>query len=554
MLHTYYTLRALAEAWRPLLTGCILGDAFSQVRGEVTLAWAHPERETMLRIATQPPFLYAFRSDGFSKARRNVATIFESAFDQKVSNVRCADRDRVLFLDFEDGGCFQVLLFGSRANVLLVDADGRIVEAFKDDETLVGTTAPSPRPAPVVDTFAAFEERWDTKRNTTVQALTRALPLFDKTLAAEALFRAGVSVDQPPGLVQEDTKQRLFEAAQTIEAELMVPAPHIYWRGKFAETLALCPFHHLEADAAFRSETFDTLDEAVRTFVRRTLGQRRFKELYEPLERTLKKAHQDDQRRVERMLEELANESRADRYEHWGHLLMASPKAVPAGSDEVTLPDLFADTNEPVTIPLNPAQSAIENAQRFYDKARRTRRAREEAEARIFTTEARAEAAEMLLQELQQQEFLSDLQRFMKDNADRLAPFTGTGPGQQDRVPFRRYDLGGGYEVWVGRNARQNDDLTFHHAQKYDLWMHARGVAGSHAVLRLPNRNAQPQPFILERAASIAAYYSKARGSSLVPVIVAPRKFVRKPRGAAPGAVLVEREEVVMVEPGVPEG
>ena len=149
-------------------------------------------------------------------------------------------------------------------------------------------------------------------------------------------------------------------------------------------------------------------------------------------------------------------------------------------------------------------------------------------------------------------DFLSDLQRFLKEHADDLAPFVGEEAAGQDRVPFRRYDLGGGYEVWVGRNARQNDDLTFHHAQKYDLWMHARGVPGSHAVLRLPGRNAQPGTPLLMRAAAIAAYYSKARGSSLAPVMVAPRKYVRKPKGAAPGAVVVEREDVLLVEPGLP--
>src|SRR5690606_12420766 len=108
MLHTYYTLRALAEAWKPLLAGCIVGDAFSQVRDEVTLALAHPAGEHMLRIATQPPFLYVFRSEGFSKARRNVATVFEEAFRRRVTGVRCAHRDRVLFLDLEDGGCLQL--------------------------------------------------------------------------------------------------------------------------------------------------------------------------------------------------------------------------------------------------------------------------------------------------------------------------------------------------------------------------------------------------------------------------------------------------------------
>ena len=124
--------------------------------------------------------------------------------------------------------------------------------------------------------------------------------------------------------------------------------------------------------------------------------------------------------------------------------------------------------------------------------------------------------------------------------------------GAAPRLPFRRFVLDEGYEVWVGRNARQNDALTFDHARKYDLWMHARGVGGSHAVLRLPNRDARPGKPLLERAAAIAAYFSKAQGSSLVPVMMAPRKYVRKPKGAAPGAVVVEREEVLLVEPGLP--
>jgi predicted ribosome quality control (RQC) complex YloA/Tae2 family protein len=125
-------------------------------------------------------------------------------------------------------------------------------------------------------------------------------------------------------------------------------------------------------------------------------------------------------------------------------------------------------------------------------------------------------------------------------------------PEASERVPFRCFSLEHDYEVWVGRNAKQNDALTFRHARKYDLWMHARGVAGSHVVLRLPNRDARPGKPILEQAAAIAAYFSKAQGSSLVPVIVTPRKYVRKPKGAATGAVAVEREDVLLVEPRLP--
>ena len=104
----------------------------------------------------------------------------------------------------------------------------------------------------------------------------------------------------------------------------------------------------------------------------------------------------------------------------------------------------------------------------------------------------------------------------------------------------------------MGKNAKQNDALTFRYAQKHDLWMHARGTPGSHTVLRLPGRHSQPSPRVLERAASIAAYYSKAQGSALVPVMVTERKYVRKAKGAPPGAVVVEREEVLLVEPKLP--
>ena len=116
-----------------------------------------------------------------------------------------------------------------------------------------------------------------------------------------------------------------------------------------------------------------------------------------------------------------------------------------------------------------------------------------------------------------------------------------------------RYTVHGGYEVWVGRNARQNDTLTLRHARKEDLWLHARGVPGSHVVLRRPNRNVPADRRAVEEAAAIAAYWSDARTSRLAPVQVTERKYVRKPKGSPPGAVIVTHEDVVLVEPGLPD-
>ena len=555
MTTNFYTLQALVREWTSGLVGCAVGDAFSQTRDEWTLALTSDEKEWMLRLSLQAPRYLLFRSEGYSRARRNVATLFEDAFDRRVTDVRLAERDRMLFLDLEGGFAFQMVLFGPRPNVLLVDGEGTVVEAFQRDAEVAGQPAPQPRPAPDVRRFEDFRDRWQPKSKTLAQAVARALPLFDRTLGTEVVHRADVRNVKPKDC-GADELAALFQAATALRGEMTQPQPRIYWRDRFAEVFSLTELTHLtdptsEVGQAVREELFETVDSAVRVFARRWLGQRRFRSVYDPLERALEKAAGHFRQSADRMLEELTKESRADRYERWGHLLMAAPDRVADGAETAALPDLF-DEGATATIPLDPALNAIENAQRYYDKARRTRQARLHAEDRLLATESRAEEAGRLLGEVRQIEGYKELERFKQSERARLLPFLSEQADDAERLPFRRFELEGGYEVWVGKNAKQNDALTFRYAQKHDLWMHARGTPGSHTVLRLPGRHSQPSPRVLERAASIAAYYSKAQGSALVPVMVTERKYVRKAKGAPPGAVVVEREEVLLVEPKLP--
>jgi predicted ribosome quality control (RQC) complex YloA/Tae2 family protein len=116
----------------------------------------------------------------------------------------------------------------------------------------------------------------------------------------------------------------------------------------------------------------------------------------------------------------------------------------------------------------------------------------------------------------------------------------------------RRHTLSGGWIVLVGRSNRENDVLTHRIARQHDLWLHARGVAGSHVILQREGHREKPGKPIIEQAAAIAAYYSKARTSSMVPVVYTEKRYVRKPRKAAPGLAVCIREKVVLVEPRLP--
>ena len=370
-------------------------------------------------------------------------------------------------------------------------------------------------------------------------------PIENQPFARSPLL---ILIPSAPGDCTEQHLQQIYQTAGLLSSELLTPHPRIYWQEERAVKLSLVA---LQEHAEIREESFEDIDKAVTIYVRRRLGQRAFDTVFIPLEKALRAAHKSYQKRLETMLSSLSEESRADKYERWGHLLMAAQAEVPTNVEEASLPDLFEE-NKQVTIPLDAALNPVENAQRYYDKARKTRQAREHAEGRFDVTEQRTLEAEALLNQLPTLKTRADVEKFEKSEAKRLAHFLGHQTSSQPQIPFRRYELSSGYEVWVGKNAKQNDSLTFQYARKFDFWLHARGVPGSHTVLRRPGRTAQPSKQVMEAAAGIAAYHSKARGSHLVPVIITERKFVRKPKGAPVGTVIVEKEQVLIVEPALP--
>jgi predicted ribosome quality control (RQC) complex YloA/Tae2 family protein len=111
----------------------------------------------------------------------------------------------------------------------------------------------------------------------------------------------------------------------------------------------------------------------------------------------------------------------------------------------------------------------------------------------------------------------------------------------------------GGFEVWAGKSSENNDLLTLHHAKPNDLWFHARGSSGSHVLLKVGSGKGEPGKKAKEQAAGIAAYYSKMKNAKMVPVAMTEKKYVRKPKGAPPGTVVLEREKVVFAEPSLPK-
>jgi predicted ribosome quality control (RQC) complex YloA/Tae2 family protein len=124
---------------------------------------------------------------------------------------------------------------------------------------------------------------------------------------------------------------------------------------------------------------------------------------------------------------------------------------------------------------------------------------------------------------------------------------------ENEKLPFRIFRIHEKFSVWVGKDSVSNDLLTMKHSNQFDLWFHVRGASGSHTILKFDDKNVVPDKSLILKAASVAAYYSKARNARNVPVAYCERKYVRKKKGFKSGAVVMEKEKVVFVNPGLPE-
>jgi hypothetical protein len=236
------------------------------------------------------------------------------------------------------------------------------------------------------------------------------------------------------------------------------------------------------------------------------------------------------------------------------NMLAAYQSRIPQGKTKVTLPNLYGPGE--TTIEIDPASSLPDQIKKRFRRAAKLERGRGTLEKRIRSVAEEVARLETDLDAARGESSLRDALRRIDRTIVRRGLTSGPRPTRHahpETRQLRRFELDDRWFVLVGRNDRENDEITFHVASPDDLWFHAQQVAGSHVVLKCRGTPGNPPASILEAAAGIAAHYSKARRASVVPVIYTRRRYVRKFRGSRPGQVVCEREKTIFAEPREPE-
>ncbi len=486
----------------------------------------------------------------------------------KLVGIRQDGLERILYFDFE---CVNEIgdlvtntliseIMGRHSNIILV-RDGRVVDSVKRvaDAEFQGIrrilpnipyeTPPRTERLNILETepheiVSAVSQRTDRLAKALPDILEGISPVF----AREAAFYAAGDTDIPCNELTDSAGERLSEFLENARSALQ--------SGKAKYTLLTCEalgkrdicfVDVFQYGSTYEKKFFRTANELIDSFFEVSASSDRMKQRSRDLLKTLNTAYERVSRKLETRKKELAECSERDKLRVCGDLINANIFRLEKGMTVCTLEDFY--TGEAREIPLDARLTPAQNAQRYYAEYRKLCSAEEKLTELIKKGLEELKYLDSVLDCVSRTEGEAELSEIRRELREQ-GYIKGAPKGDETRrklsepLKFRSSD---GFEILVGKNNRQNDQLTLKTAKAADIWLHTQNIAGSHVIIRT---NGQPPPErTLFEAAQLAAYHSKGRSGSGVPVDYTAVKFVKKPAGAKPGMVIFTNNKTLYVTP-----
>jgi predicted ribosome quality control (RQC) complex YloA/Tae2 family protein len=275
----------------------------------------------------------------------------------------------------------------------------------------------------------------------------------------------------------------------------------------------------------------------------------------ELLRRAIAKAVARVKRRRDAVRDDLGRAAQAERTARGAELFVAEAARAPRGATKLVAVDWSDGSPREIEFPLDPARGAREQLDALFHKARRMKDGARIAEQRLADAEKTLAALGSVAHALEKAsaEDLASLEARARSAAPRDFALSRAIPSKKGRaaspepsLPYRTYLATSGARILVGKGAEKNDALTFHVARPHDLWLHAKGRVGAHVVVPLAKGASCPADVLVE-AAHLAAHFSEAKGETAIEIQYTPRRYLRKPKGSAPGFVVIDREKVLVL-------
>ena len=445
-------------------------------------------------------------------------------------------------------------LMGRTCNLYLLAPDGRILDCLRRiglDETTRRPALPGLKyipPEPVAKEnplespdFAAILDRpgADVLADRLMDTLGGLSPLVCREAA---LFAAGDIDARVSALDREDTARKLADFFREYGAH---PRPYYYAAPDGTpKQFAFCPIR--QYGSCQKAESFGALLDGYYTLRDR-------KDAMRQKSQSVRKTVQNLCTRLTRKLAIQEKELQAtydrERLRQLGDILTANLHRVVKGQTVISCEDFYDEEMKMVDIPLSPILSPQQNAAKFYKDYTRMKNAEKELTHQISLGQTELEYLKSVLEELNRAQSEAELEEIRRELSDGgyLRQDGGKKRVKQGKLAPMRFVSTDGYPIYVGRNNRQNEELTFKLARKDDIWCHASKVHGSHVIISCAGTT--PPDNTITQAAQLAAYYAETAGGRNVPVDVTPVKQVKKIPNGKPGMVIYHTYKTVIANP-----
>ena len=451
-------------------------------------------------------------------------------------------------------------LMGRNSNLVLVGSDSRVLDCirrvdFEQSEKrqlLPGLFYQEPpalsKPDPTGETAEAILSR--------LRSVAESRPMdkwlldtyggMSPLLCRELAFSLMGETDADLSILSDETRISLAQAmADRFSALTDAPAPVLLRKDGKPFEFSFRPI--AQYGQYLQTEVCDSFSQLLDRFYADRDHADRMKQKTQTLHKTVSTLRDRTARKLEIQRKELTATLDRERLRQLGDIVTANLHAISRGQTSLQAQDFYDPDMKQITIPLSPQLSPQQNAARFYKNYNRAKTAEKILTEQIRLGEQELEYLISVFEELSRAETEKDVSEIRAEliaggyvrNTDKRKPLK-TAPSRP--MDFRSSE---GFPIRVGRNNRQNDELTLKQSQKGDLWLHVQKLPGSHVVIQCAGQ--EPGDATITEAAQLAVWFSQARNSHQVPVDVTPVKQIKKPVGAKPGMVIYHQYRTVYV-------
>ncbi|MFW6280594.1 MAG: Rqc2 family fibronectin-binding protein [Halanaerobium sp.] len=484
-----------------------------------------------------------------------------------IKNITQPIFERILTIDIEKKGKKFTLiaeLMGKYSNVILIDDNEVVLDAMKrisekqneERQLYPGIVYKAPpgqeKTNPLmVNKAEDFLNVIDADFN---QAAHRAVMFNFRGIgpysAREIVFRAGIDYSQNYDELTGENKKKIADSLINIFDKIKKQeyTPVIAIKNDEVDYISAFILKHRKPE---QLKKFDDIDKMLDYYYLNFLKDKELKKAVRELNKIVNNYINKNEKKQKKLKKQLEESKDADKYKKFGELITSNIYQLNKGDKKAEITDYYSPEQEKVSIKLDPSLSPSANAQKYFKKYNKLKKSVKHIKRELAKLRHEEKYLEQVSLNIEQAEKLEDIEEIKNElteegyikkqkknkrnkNSKKLAP--------------RKFWSSDGYQILVGRNNKQNDTLTKKIANKGDIWLHTKTIAGSHVIIKRDTDKKVPDQ-TLNEAAAVAAYFSKARESKNVPIDYTEVENVNKPKGARPGLVYYENYQTIYIDP-----